>query len=255
MENAPGTESAEAAPAAPETPAEAPTPAPAVTVTRRDSTPIEGRAPTLRIRRPRDGANLYGEGVVLDLRLAGWELAPDPGNHVHVIVDNEPYIAVRDVSRPINLTTLVKEKLGHDLAAGTHVVRVFPSRGQHESVKTARAFAMITFHVSAPSEGHSFDARAPLLTFSRPKGCYVTGTDVLLDFYVSNVELSPTGHRVRYTIDAATGELTEWTPYNISNLAVGDHTIRLELLGPDGQPVAGLFNDTTRTIQVAPTCP
>ena len=219
-------------------------------------TPLEGDSPTVRILAPRDGQRIGRGDVMLRLRVANWELQPDPGRHVHVIVDNEPYIAVRDVSEPLNLNELVRENLGHDLEEGSHVVRVFPSRDHHESVKTDGAFAMTTFHYRSPSEGFEFDADAPLLTYSRPKGCNAAGERILLDFYLTNVDLAEDGMRVRYNIDGAlTGDIVEWVPHWIENLpAMPQHTIQLQLVTADGEQVPGPFNDTTRTISVQDSC-
>lgn len=231
-----------------------PPPAP-VRVVAGERAPLEGDAPAVRITAPRDGQRIARGRVDLRLAVRNWPLEPEPGRHVHVIVDDEPYIAVRDVSRPIDLTELVRQHLGHDLAQGTHVVRVFPSRGHHESVKAEGAFGVVVFHYGAPTAGFSFDASAPLLTYSRPKGCNVAGDRVLLDFYVSNVELARDGHRVRYEIDGRGGVITSWAPHWIENLSAGEHTIRLTLLNAAGEPVPGPFNDTTRTITVAASCP
>jgi hypothetical protein len=220
------------------------------------SEPIEGPIPTLRLLAPRNGQRIASGDVNVRIQLRGWELQPEPGRHVHVIVDDEPYIAVRDVSRPLSLNELVQENLGHPLSEGTHVLRVFPSRGHHESVKSAGAFAMLVFHYGRPTEGFAFDPRAPLLTYSRPKGCYTTGERILLDFFVSNVELSAEGTRVRYEIDggAVSGHITEWVPHWIENLPEGEHAVRLTLVSAQGEPVPGPFNDTTRTIRVAESC-
>jgi hypothetical protein len=230
-------------------------PAAPVQVVAGERTAIEGAAPTLRIRAPRNGQVIRRGDVMLNVQLRNWTLAPDPGNHVHVIVDNEPYIAVRDVSAPLNLTALVRDNLGHELAAGSHVVRVFPSRPTHESVKQGSPFAAVAFHVGQQTEGFEFDDDAPLLTYSRPKGCYLAGERVLLDFYLSNVEsLSADGFRVSWSIDDVSGEITEWAPHWIENLQPGAHEIRLGLLGADGNAAPGALNQTTRTITVATSC-
>ncbi|MCB9591854.1 MAG: hypothetical protein H6719_03885 [Sandaracinaceae bacterium] len=235
--------------------AEAEPPPPPVRVVAGENTAIEGTSPTLRIVAPRSGTTVRRGNVMLNLQLRGWELQPDPGRHVHVIVDNEPYIAVRDVSHPIDLNALVQENLGHELAEGTHVVRVFPSRGHHESVKTAGAFATTTFNFRSATDGFAFDAAAPLLTYSRPKGCSTTGSRLLLDFYVSNAELGESGHRVHFNIDdAVEGDITSWVPHWIENLPAQSHTITLSLRDASGEPVAGPFNETQRVIRVADAC-
>ncbi len=225
------------------------------TLVRGEHTPIEGRAPTLRIAAPRSGSTVRTGSVMLRLAVTGWPLEAPAGRHVHVIVDDEPYIAVRDVSAPIDLNALVAANLGHELAEGTHVVRVFPSRGHHESVKEPGAFAVTVVHFRRATEGFAFDAAAPLLTYSRPKGCNAAGERVLLDFYVSGATLGADAHRVRYTLDGRSGEITEWAPHWMEGLRAGEHTLRLELLAPDGSAVPGMFNDTTRTFTVAASCP
>ncbi|MGE0787031.1 MAG: hypothetical protein AB7S26_15260 [Sandaracinaceae bacterium] len=218
------------------------------------NTAIEGTTPRIRIVEPRDGQQIRTGNVMLRLRLSDWELEPT-GRHVHVIVDNEPYIAVRDVSQPIDLNALVQQNLGHELAEGTHVVRVFPSRGHHESVKTDGAFATKVFHFRSRTPDFEFDPAAPLLTYSRPKGCNVAGDRVLLDFYVSNTTLAADGNRVHYDIDGQVqGDITTWVPHWIEDLGVGEHSIQLQLRDANGEPVAGMFNDTTRVIRVASSC-
>jgi hypothetical protein len=235
---------------------EAPPPPPPVTVTEGQSTPIDGTMPTLRVTAPRANQVIRaGQPVTARIQLRNWALESPMGPHVHMIVDNEPYIAIRDVSAPIDVLAQVRENLGHELAEGTHVLRFFPSRGQHESVKSAGAFAVVTFTYGAATEGFSFDATQPLLTYSRPKGCNALGERVLLDFFVSNTELSAEGTRVHWTLDGQSGDIARWAPHYLENLGEGQHSLQLQLVAADGTPVAGPFNDTTRTFTVSSTCP
>ena len=216
---------------------------------------LEGAMPTLRIVAPRPDQLIRSGGVEVRLQLSGWPLAAPTGPHVHLILDNEPYVAIRDASAPIDLVALAQQSLGHPLTEGTHVLRAFPSRGHHESVKDAGAFATVVFSYRTRTEGFAFDPSAPLLTFSRPKGCNPAGAPVLLDFFVSNATLAPNQHRVRWTLDEQVGDITRWVPHHLEHLAEGAHSLRLQLVGADGAPVSGIFNDTTRTFTVAATCP
>ncbi len=226
--------------------------APPVQVVPAERSPLEGAAPKIRFLAPRDGRRVKAGKLLVRLRLRGWDLQPAPGRHVHLILDNEPYWAIRDVSGPIDLLALLRER-GGSLSEGTHVLRAFPSRAHHESVKEGTPFALVVFHYGKKSEGFDFDPSAPLLTYSRPKGRYPVGERILLDFYVANAELGDGAHRVRYEIDGRlSGEIASWVPHYIEHLPEGEHTVRLVLIGPDGQPVPGPFNDTTRTIQVGP---
>ncbi|MEM9195044.1 MAG: hypothetical protein AAGF12_38075 [Myxococcota bacterium] len=230
-----------------------PPPPPPIEVVAGERSAIEGSAPTLRIRSPRMNQMIRRGDVMLNAQLRGWELAPAPGQHVHIIVDNEPYIAVRDVSSPVNLNEIYRNTFERDLAEGTHVVRMFPSRGHHESVKEGTPFAMVMFHYRSRTEDFEFDASAPLLTYSRPKGCATAGERLLLDFYIANVEDFGEGTRVHYRVGDVEGDITSWVPHYIQNLQVGEVPIQLTLMNAEG-PIAGPFNDTSRTIQVQESC-
>lgn len=237
--------------AAPESP---PSPPPVLVVVG-DHMPFEGPMPTLRIDEPRPNQLIRSGPVRVRATLTNWPLQPDPGQHVHLILDDEPYIAIRDLSQPLDLNALVQQHLGHELAEGTHVLRMFPSRGHHESVKDPGAFAMVVFHYRSRTEGFEIDPTAPLLTYSRPKGCNPVGQRVLLDFFLTNVQLAPDGYRVHWNLDGQEGDITEWKPHWIENLSEGSHSLTLELRGPDGTPVPGRFNSSTRSFTVASSCP
>lgn len=197
-----------------------------------------------------------GDSVRVSVELTGVELqsptlgeqtkgiafTPD-GQHIHVIIDDKPYMAM-----------YMKDSFSVGmLSPGAHSLRAFPSRSWHESIKTPGAFVAHTFYVGAKSGEPAFKSGEPLLTYSRPKGEY-KGKDaekILLDFYLSNVELGATRHKVRVSIDGQEiAKLEEWVPYYIENLPDGEHTIKLELLGPDGNVVPGVYNTSEKKITV-----
>jgi hypothetical protein len=180
--------------------------------------------PTLRVISPVNHSTVNGPMVEVKLDLGGdlkgYLPHKDPvsgkGNHIHVILDNQPYEAYYDLNQPFELRNVI---------AGKHTLRVFPSRPWHESYKNAGAFQMVEFTVksggdaskptttrdgqmmgaptkspgtksepsrSAPAstnpaparEGKAMagsnagdvDMNKPLLTYSRPKGDY-SGAD------------------------------------------------------------------------------
>jgi hypothetical protein len=221
-----------------------------------EHTPIDGPTPTLRITAPRPNETIRRGPVRVRVAVTNWPLEAPQGRHLHLILDDEPYIAIRDVSQPLDLDALARQHLGHELSEGTHVIRMFPSRAHHESVKDARAFSVVVFHYRRATAGFQLDATQPLLTYSRPKGCNPVSERLLLDFFVSNATLAPDAHRVRWTLDGGLGgEITSWVPHWIEHLSEGEHRLQLTLVGPDGQPVPGPFNDTTRAFTVAASCP
>ncbi len=169
------------------------------------------------------------------------------GQHSHVILDNEPYLANYKSGSPF-FVGIAKP--------GVHTLRVFASRSWHESIKSPGSFKMVNFLVGDVTEpapaNQAAPPGAPLLTYSRPKGEYVgeQARAIMVDFFLTNVSLSPEGHKVRLTVDSVSALLTDWVPYLVTGLKPGDHTFKLELLATDGTPVPGAYNATSRKVTV-----
>lgn len=175
--------------------------------------------PVLRITSPAQNATVNGSTVAVELALSGdlkgYKPHKDPasgkGNHIHVILDNQPYEAYYELDHPFELRNVTE---------GKHTLRVFASRPWHESYKNDGSFQMVTFTVKgggdatkptttnsgqvmannnanatpkadaaasatptptpmqhegkdvAQSNAGEIDATKPLLTYSRPKGEY-----------------------------------------------------------------------------------
>ncbi|WP_254244894.1 hypothetical protein [Hymenobacter sp. BRD67] len=167
------------------------------------------------------------------------------GQHIHNIVDNQPYTAHYDT------------KFTKPIADGQHVVLSFLSRSYHESLKHVGAYDLRTITVGTPAAGTqplNFDLKAPHLFYSRPKDTY-SGKDaqkIMLDFYLVNTTLAPDGNKVRATINGTEFMLDQWLPYMMEGLPAGQATIKLELLDSSGNLIPGPYNSVTRTITVAP---
>ncbi|HVS80198.1 MAG TPA: hypothetical protein VHE60_00520 [Pyrinomonadaceae bacterium] len=176
--------------------------------------------PTLKIAMPAKNATINGSTVDVKLDLSGdlkgymphKDPATGKGNHIHVILDNQPYEAYYEINQPFELRNVTE---------GKHTLRVFASRPWHESYKNDGNFQMAEFNVKgggdaskptttkdgqtmasptkspaaksepsksvtpsasatparegkdyAPSKAGDVDATKPLLTYSRPKGEY-----------------------------------------------------------------------------------
>src|SRR5882762_8244917 len=102
--------------------------------------------PTVKILSPAKNATINGSTVDVKLELSGdlkgYMPHKDPstgkGNHIHVILDNQPYEAYYEINQPFEL---------RNLSEGKHTLRVFPSRPWHESYKNDGAFQMVEFTV------------------------------------------------------------------------------------------------------------
>ncbi|WP_109434255.1 hypothetical protein [Aquimarina sp. AU119] len=161
------------------------------------------------------------------------------GQHIHFILDNQPYSAHYESS------------FKKEVPEGVHHLVAFLSRSFHESVKNDNSVIVRKLIVGDdPKDTFGLDMKAPTLIYSRPKGEYV-GKDteqILLDFFVLNTTLSENGHKVRATINGEEFMITEWAPQVIKGLPMGEITIQLELLDETGALIPGPFNKVTRTV-------
>lgn len=258
----------------------------------------DAAAPALSFVEPREGSTVTGSTVKVRLKLAGdlkgYQPHKDPstgmGNHIHVILDNQPYEAYYELGQPFEL---------RNVSEGPHTIRVFASRPWHESYKNDGSFQMVSFTVKGggdasqptttnggqkmadnananasktppavvpteategkdmqPSKGGAVERTKPLLTYSRPKGEY-KGPDadaIMIDFWLSNAKLQGDGgdYRVRYSVDGGEAKyIDKWEPIWLTGWAAGKHTVKLELVDKSGNVVDnGGYNSTSRDITV-----
>lgn len=196
-------------------------------------------------------ADSFETGVQTDTDRANQIANSSNGQHFHVILDNQPYMANYETGTPFPIG---------DLEPGPHTLFVFPSRSYHESVKGPQAYDLVNFYVQKEMGEFMLGPEDPAIVYSRPKGTYKgAATDrIMLDFYLHNVELSSDGYKARYTIRSTEGQgsevasitLTEWAPAFVTGLSSGTYEVNLQLLDSDGNVVPGPFNDTTREITV-----
>lgn len=207
---------------------------------------------SLKTKTPKDGSTEKVGNVKFDYDVQGYELGVQTsdagtnglsnskdGQHIHAILNNEPYMAH------------YKPGFEKDLKAGHYVLLSFLSRSYHESVKNPAAADLIQFNVGETDE-KPIDLNAPLIFYSRPKGSY-KGDDtkkLLLDFYLVNCKLSPDGYKVRATLNGTEFMLTDWSAYIVEGLPLGDVTVKLELLDSNNNLVESAFNPSERTIKL-----
>jgi hypothetical protein len=179
------------------------------------------------------------------------------GQALHFIVDGRPYIAVNEAidemseSEEIDFDQTINTRLPYKLPPGQHVLRIFPVRSYDECLKGPTAFQAASFYVGKETPALDVDLSRPYLTYNQPQGEFDVKKPILLDFFLSNTQLSKDGYKVRLTIDGSDKRiLTEWNPYYMYGLKKGSHTIKLELLDPSGSAIKPLFDDLQRTIVV-----
>lgn len=210
----------------------------------------------LRLNTPPAGGVVEPGPVQFDYDLSNYQLTrmtphsnaehmanSQQGQHIHNIVDNEPY------------TAHYETEFTKDIPEGEHVILSFLSRSYHESLKHKGAYDLRKITVGRPEQTLDVDLDAPHMFYSRPKGEYV-GKDteqVMLDFYLVNTDLSTTGNKVRATINGTEFTLDRWLPYVMEGLPMGENTIKLELIDNNGNVLPGPYNSVTRTFTLKPS--
>lgn len=110
--------------------------------------------------------------------------------------------------------------------------------------------------LAGPNEPNKrVDPRKPLLIFHLPNGkTFREGDEVAIDFSIANAKLKGDGgdYRVRYIVDDEDMQwIDRWEQVVLTGWTPGKHTIRLELIGPDGWPYRnGDYNVVTREFMV-----
>lgn len=142
------------------------------------------------------------------------------GQHIHLIVDNSPYSAQ------------YTSDFEYDIEDGEHTIMAFLSRSYHESIKTNKAHLHQKVMVKDKSIISTEEVKEARVTYSRPKGTYV-GNDtnkVMLDFYLSNVDLESNGYNLKAIINGETHKIEKWQPYYIEGLPMGENKVTLTLM-------------------------
>src|SRR3989344_1839219 len=201
----------------------------------------------------------FALGAPSPFERAGELVNSDMGQTIHVILDNRSYIPInKPAIDPLDESGFYydmsyKFDLPYRLGSGMHTLRMFPARSYGESLKGENTFVALSFYVNAEESNRKMDLSQPYITYNEPSPLMplLEGKPVLLDFYVTNTELSQDGYKVRLTVDGTFHRLlTAWQPFYIYGLKKGRHTVRLELLDAQDKRVPGEFNDVSDTITV-----
>lgn len=234
-------------------------PAPPVTLTAGAASPDPAApTPTVKIVTPAKDQVVPADkaadfSVKLDVK--NWQTAQG-SSHVHLILDNKPYKAIYDHKAPVKLSELTG---GEALSEGLHVLAAFPSRANHESVKTKDALAVIPFWVGKKGDAKADFTKKPLLIYSRPKGEYKgeMANHVLVDFYVANVALAEGKEHVHVSVTGPgidkplDGKVEKFgAPLYLDNLQNGSYELKVELMDGANKLVEGPWNATTRKITI-----
>ena len=214
---------------------------------------LEQYSPQVSITAPRAGKTFNQTDVAIKLAVEDLPIFRDDrlhlGNHLNLIVDNEPFQSIYGVDEPI----IIK-----NLAPGTHTIRVFAVSPWGETFKNEGAYAQTTFNVLTETNANRPNADLPLLTYNSPNGTY-GAEPVLLDFYLNNPDsASPKNNPdqqkllVKATINGTSLLIEDWQPYYLTGFEPGENWIQLELIDEFGNTIENTFNNTVRVFTYNP---
>ena len=212
---------------------------------------LQKDSPQIKIVAPKAGQTLKRTDVAIELAVEDFSVFKDDrfglGNHINLIIDNEPLQAIYNVEEPI----IIK-----NLAPGTHTIRAFAVYPWGESVKTKEAYAQTTFNVLTETQDNLPNPDYPLLTYNSPTGIY-GAEPILLDFYLSNSDLGSDEsnnfeqYSVKATVNGTIFIINDWQPYYLTGFETGDNWIQLELIDRDNT-IENAFNNTVRVFKYDP---
>ena len=170
------------------------------------------------------------------------------GQHIHFIMDNQPYMALYAPKNEVVLANNTE-----------HYLMAFLSRSYHESLKQKGAAVVYHFKIDEKGKLVKMDEpKTPMIFYSRPKGDYI-GNDtanVLFDFYVWNTTLGDSsmvkasfanegmkGHDTSFTV-------SKWEANFLHNLGQGKTKVTLTLVGKDGKEMEGPNTKISRTVNL-----
>ena len=125
--------------------------------------------------------------------------------------------------------------------AHTTATTILPPPVQQQLHVETRAAAKVAPTTPPVTTDPHFSPQNPRLVFNLPNGkTFHQSDDVVIDFSLANAKLKGDGgeYRVRYVVDDEEMRwIDKWEDVVLTGWNPGRHTIRLELIGPDGWPL------------------
>lgn len=163
------------------------------------------------------------------------------GQHIHAIIDNQPY------------TAHYNKKVELELEEGWHLGLFFLSKSYHESIKNGKAHVLVQFGSGKKFKKKAYDLTQPMLFYSRPKGEYEKkdADKILLDFFILNTQLKLEGPHIKLTVnDEEEFDIYEWKPYYLTGLPQGKNKIEMKLVDAEGKLIPSPANHIIREITI-----
>jgi len=221
--------------------------------------PQPKKLPAVRIDGPgydQSVAKHYAANYRIIYRVTNWKSQPE-GSTVQFILDNLPAKSFSDPTQKVKLSDLTEG--GKPIDEGEHVLALYVARKNHEIVKGPKSVAVRRFWVGKKTESKWSWSKDPIMVLGAPFGTFDGdgALEILSDFFVLNAELGSKKFSVRLTLngpgikdEGIQRYITEWRPVVVWSPGDGEHTLKAELLTPDGVVAPVPWNPTVRKFNV-----
>jgi len=180
------------------------------------------------------------------------------GQTIRVAIDDQPYILLNEDDAPsdafdnhdLYFRQSVETLIKNNIKPGDHLIRAYPAYSYGEAIRGDGTYnaSLFCFKKQGITK---IDLKQPMITYNEPQGVFSGSKPILLDFLLTNCELSEDGYKVRMSIDGSVFKIiTSYQPYYLYGLGKGSHTIQLELIDRKNNPVNNLFSSPSRTISI-----
>jgi hypothetical protein len=217
------------------------------------------RLPSVRIDGPgreQSVAKHYATNYKLIYRVTNWKSQPE-GSYLQFILDNVPAKPITDPKQKVMLSELTEA--GKPIAEGEHILALYVARKNHELIKGPNSVAVRRFWVGKKTDSTWNWSKDAIMVQGPPVGTFDGdgALEILSDFFVLNAELGNKKYSVRLTLngpgikdEGLMRYLTEWRPVVIWSPGDGEHTLKAELLTPEGATAPVPWNPTVRKFTV-----
>lgn len=149
------------------------------------------------------------------------------GNHLHICIDNkEHHISNNNIFE-------------FPLSDGKYKLIAFISRSFYESIKNPTAIMAKEIGIKNGELQSSQNFSSVDIVYNAPRGTYIKGNKILLDFVLVGTTLQEGGNQVKVTINNQKSfYINKWQAYFLEGLDVGTYEVKLELLDALGKQIA-----------------
>jgi len=134
------------------------------------------------------------------------------------------------------------------LPKGVFLCAAYLFDGGGISLKNSHSTQLTQLNVGV-DEKREIDTKQPMVFLNLPD--YREGTNVIVDFMLFNIDLSPKGNKVRLSIDEGNEMYVDsWKVLNVKGLKPGKHKILLELINENGKNYDGVYSHDEREFEV-----